>query len=90
MDETKDPRYQDPMAAALQNSIIAGIRSDARATLNEPTRPETPGDGPRRMFAENEYSDRPGSSYGVKSMVDKAAEEFKRAAPARPGKLPQL
>lgn len=85
MDQRKDKYFpeegeheteQDPMAATLQKSIIANIVSGARATLHEPTRPETPGDLPRHLFSGNDYSERPSSAYKMGSVTDSAAEEF--------------
>ena len=52
--------------------------SGARATLSNPTRPETPGNLPWHLFSENDYTDRPQSSYKISSLTEQAAEEFKQ------------
>ena len=64
------------MMTHVQKSIIAGIVSGARATLKEPTRPETPGGMQWHLFSGTDYTDRPGSAYKIGSMADQAAEEF--------------
>jgi len=38
------------MMSALQKSLIAETIHGARASLNEPSRPFTPGDLPRHLF----------------------------------------
>jgi hypothetical protein len=57
------------MQAQLQKSLIASIVQGARASLNEPARPYTPGDLPRHLFAGNDYTNRPGSSYNLKGVI---------------------
>lgn len=75
--QTSDPEL-DPMMSTLQKSHIASIVSGARASLQEPSRPFTPGDLGRHLFQTDEYSNRPGSSYKMKSVVGQANEEFIR------------
>lgn len=75
---------QDTMMSALQNSLIAEtlqgaraqIGSNGKASLHEPSRPFTPGDMPRHLFHGNDYSNRPGSSYKMNSVLGQAADEF--------------
>jgi hypothetical protein len=57
------------MMSTVQKSHIASILSDARSTLNEVSRPFTPGDLPRHLFSGNDYNNRPGSSYQMKNIV---------------------
>ena len=73
------------MSSALQKSLIAETLSGARAhvgmnsgkaSLNEPSRPFTPGDMSRHLFHGNDYSNRPGSSYKMNNVVKQAADEF--------------
>jgi len=42
--------HADPMMSAVQKSLIAETIHGARASLNEPSRPFTPGDLPRHLF----------------------------------------
>lgn len=105
MDFPEDRKFQteqDPMSAKLQDSHISQILKGARATLEEPTRPETPGDLPRHLFVGNDYADRPGSAIKTGSIAETAQQEFSNLT--RPklatvrrnpravanGKLPQL
>ena len=67
---------------SLQKSIIASTISGARATLNEPSRPFTPGDLPRHLFAGNDYSERPGSAYKIGQVANDAIENFTRSSTA--------
>ena len=73
---------QDAMMSALQKSLIAETLSGARAhiggkaSLNEPSRPFTPGDMPRHLIYGNDYSNRPGSSYKMNNVIGQAADEF--------------
>ena len=70
------------MMSALQRSLIAetlhgaraqvGVRGQ-KASLNEPSRPFTPGDMPRHLFHGNDYSNRPGSSYKMNNVHGEAA-----------------
>jgi len=71
----------------LQRSLIAetlqgarahvGVKGDkGKASLNEPSRPFTPGDIPRHLIYGNDYSNRPGSSYKINNVIDQAAYEF--------------
>ena len=71
------------MSSALQKSLIAETLQGARAqvgsgkaSLNEPSRPFTPGDMPRHLFHGNDYSNRPGSSYKMNNVIGQAADEF--------------
>jgi hypothetical protein len=66
------------MMSQLQKSQIASIVSGARASLQEPSRPYTPGDLGRHLFSGDDYQNRPGSSYKMKSVVGQANEEFIR------------
>jgi len=68
----------DTMMSALQRSLIAETLQGARAhvgargtkaSLNEPSRPFTPGDLPRHLFHGNDYSNRPGSSYKMNNII---------------------
>jgi len=70
--------------STLQRSLIAETLQGARAhvgvpggkaSLNEPSRPYTPGDMPRHLIYGNDYSNRPGSSYKMNNVID-AAYEF--------------
>ena len=75
---------QSDMDRALQNSLIAETLHGARkqigiggkASLNEPSRPFTPGDMPRHLFHGNDYTNRPGSSYKMNNVHMQAADEF--------------
>ena len=73
---------EDAMMSALQRSLIAETLQGARASvgnkasLNEPSRPFTPGDMPRHLFHGNDYSNRPGSSYKMNNVLGAAADEF--------------
>lgn len=69
----------DPMMTHLQKSLIAETIQHARATLNEPSRPFTPGDLPRHLFQGNDYSNRPGSAFKNNSGAEQAADEFARS-----------
>ena len=51
-------------------------RDGGKASLNEPSRPFTPGDMPRHLFHGNDYTNRPGSSYKITNEVNQAADEF--------------
>ena len=51
-------------------------REGGKASLNEPSRPFTPGDLPRHLFHGNDYTNRPGSSYKITNEVNQAADEF--------------
>ena len=72
--------------SALQRSLIAetlhgaraqvGVKPGQKASLNEPSRPFTPGDMPRHLFHGNDYSNRPGSSYKMNNVLGQAADEF--------------
>lgn len=64
---------------SVQNSIIANILSGARSNQLDNLRPVTPGDLPRHLFSGDDYANRPGSSYKMKSVVGQAMEDFKRA-----------
>lgn len=73
------------MMSALQKSLIAETLQGARAqvsargnkaSLNEPSRPFTPGDLGRHLLHGNDYSNRPGSSYQNRDLIGKAADEF--------------
>jgi len=76
---------QDSMMSALQKSLIAETLSNARAhvggkaSLNEPSRPFTPGDMPRHLLYGNDYNNRPGSSYKMNNVIGQAADEFASA-----------
>lgn len=70
----------DPMMPFAQKNIIKNIISGARATLNEPTRPETPADGPRYLFEGSDYKERPGSAYKVGDVADNAIDNFTRSS----------
>ena len=59
----------DPMMSAVQKSLIAETIHGARASLHEPSRPFTPGDLPRHLFQGDDYTNRPGSSYKINSVV---------------------
>jgi hypothetical protein len=67
------------MMSSVQKSVIANIVQGYgnRASLNEPSRPFTPGDMPRHLIYGDDYNstNRPGSSYKMNS-VGKAIEEF--------------
>ena len=63
--------------SAVQKSLIAETIQGARASLHEPSRPFTPGDLPRHLFQGDDYSNRPGSSYKINSVVGQAADEFR-------------
>jgi len=66
---------QDAISKKLQQSHINHILKDAKkATLNEPSRPFTPGDLGRGIVSGNEYQDRPGSSYKTRTVVENAIE----------------
>lgn len=71
----------DPMMSSIQKSLIAETISGARkvASLNEPSRPFTPGDLPRHLFQGDDYSNRPGSSYKINNVVTQAADEFTKS-----------
>ena len=69
----------DPMMSAVQRSLIAETIHGARVTLNEPSRPFTPGDLPRHLFQGDDYSNRPGSSYKINNAVTQAADEFQKS-----------
>lgn len=96
--ETKEQDF-DPMMGNQQKSIIKSIISGARASLNDPKRPETPADLPRHLFAGTDYSERPGSAYKVGQVADEALENFTRSSTAesknrenqniRPGSRPR-
>ena len=75
---TKDPEG-DTMLSTQQKMQIASIVQGARASLQEPSRPFTPGDMPRHLFSGDDYSNRPGSSYKMKTVVGQAIEEFANA-----------
>jgi len=71
--------------SALQRSLIAETLQGARAhvsarggkaSLNEPTRPFTPGDLGRHLLHGTDYSNRPGSSYQNRGLIGQAADEF--------------
>jgi hypothetical protein len=47
-----------------------------KASLHEPSRPFTPGDMPRHLLYGNDYSNRPGSSYKMNSVIGQAQDEF--------------
>ena len=73
------------MMSALQRSLIAETLQGARAqvsargnkaSLNEPSRPFTPGDLGRHLLHGNDYSNRPGSSYQNRDAFGQAADEF--------------
>ena len=75
----------DTMMSALQRSLIAETLQGARAqvsargnkaSLNEPSRPFTPGDLGRHLLHGNDYSNRPGSSYQNRDFMSQAADEF--------------
>lgn len=69
----------DPMMSTVQKSIIASIVQGARASLHDNLRPVTPGDLPRHLFSGDDYTNRPGSSYKMKSVVGQAIDEFNSA-----------
>jgi len=83
---------QDKMDAALQKSLIAETLYHARAhvsgkaSLNEPSRPFTPGDMPRHLFHGNDYSNRPGSSYKMSNVLGQAVDEFASMNTGTPAK----
>lgn len=60
-------------------STILGARQDmGKASLMEPSRPFTPGNLGRHLFSGDDYSNRPGSSYKIKSIIGQASEDFNR------------
>lgn len=73
--------HADPMMSSLQKSLIAETINHARqvASLNEPSRPFTPGDLPRHLFQGNDYTNRPGSAFKNNSGAEQAADEFARS-----------
>lgn len=81
-----DPDENDPMASTVRGSLIANTRQEARATLNEPSRPFTPAD--RHLFSGNDYTNRPSSSYNINSLVSQAATEFNASIPPVASNLP--
>jgi len=70
------------MEQHLQKSLIATTRQEARASLQEPSRPFTPADQSRHLFSGDDYSNRPVSSYKLRNVVGQAVEEFNSAANA--------
>ena len=52
-----------PLTSHLEKSIISNVIQTARACLNEPSRPFTPSESQRALFAQNDYTSRPPSSY---------------------------
>ena len=68
------------MMSAVQKSLIAETIHGARASLNEPSRPFTPGDLPRHLFQGDDYQNRPGSSYKMNNVVGSAMDEFRSDA----------
>ena len=77
----------DPNMIEYQKSIIASTIRGARATLDQPSRPYTPGDLPRNLFAGNDYSERPGSAYKGGNIVDDAIDNFTRSSTSDSSKL---
>ena len=52
-----------PLTSHLEKSIISNVIQTARACLNEPSRPYTPAETQRALFSQNDYANRPPSSY---------------------------
>jgi hypothetical protein len=69
------------MMTAMQKSLIAETIQGARkvASLQEPSRPFTPGDLPRHLFHGDDYSNRPGSAFKSNNVATQAADEFARS-----------
>lgn len=65
------------LTSHLEKSIISNVIQTARACLNEPSRPFTPAESQRTLFAQNDYSTRPPSSYVPKGrpVVRRASQE---------------
>jgi hypothetical protein len=91
-DNSGDMGERDKYDAALQKSLIAETLQGARAhvggkaSLNEPSRPFTPGDMPRHLFYGNDYSNRPGSSYKMSNVLGQAVDEFASMNSGTPAK----
>ena len=56
---------KDNLTSHLEKSIISNILQTARASLKEPSRPYTPSEAQRSLFA-NDFTGRPPSSYNFK------------------------
>ena len=69
------------MMSQLQKSLIAETIYGARkvASLNEPSRPFTPGDLPRHLFQGDDYQNRPGSAFKKNDVANQAADEFQKS-----------
>lgn len=61
-------KAKDSLTAHLEKSNISNIIQTARASLKEPSRPYTPAESQRTLFA-GDGTSRPSSSYNVKSMA---------------------
>lgn len=71
-------RKPDDIRAHLDKSVISNILAGARASLKEPSRPFTPAETTRSLFAQNDYANRPSSSYGTQVVEE---QEKRRPAP---------
>ena len=64
-------RDQENVCSSLKrkSSSIKSILEEARrATIQNPSRPFTPRDDNRKLFVENEYTNRPQSAYSIDSI----------------------
>ena len=62
----------------VKKSLISQTIHNARASLMDPKRPDTPSQG-RQLFNSGEYSgNRPGSAYKVESLVSQALEDLNK------------
>ena len=64
-----------PITSHLQKSIISNVIQTARACLNEPSRPFTPAEAQRALFSQNEYANRPPSSYAPRPVLKKTRNQ---------------
>ena len=60
-----------PLTQHLEKSVISNVVQTARACLNEPSRPYTPAEGQRALFSQNDYANRPPSTYAPRPVLRK-------------------
>ena len=64
--------------SVLAKSLISQTLQNARASLMNPKRPDTP-EQSRHLFSTGEYAgNRPGSAYNVESLVSQALDDLNK------------
>jgi len=74
-------KQNNTVESVLAKSLISQTLQNARASLKEPKRPDTPSQiqESRHLFNSGEYTgNRPGSAYNVESLVSQAFDDLNK------------